>query len=75
MTEQQEHLKTCVEQQRQLITEIRDLEAQATQRRETATKLQGIIEYLTGQGVKLDDETPDAPPEETSAASIPTKDA
>jgi len=39
-----------------------------------ATKLTGIIEYLQGTGVKLEEEAPvETSPEETKASSIPTK--
>lgn len=72
MTEQQQHLKTCTENLKRLVTEMRELDAQLSQRREMATKMQGIIEYLQGVGVKLDEEE-QAPPEETLASSIPTE--
>jgi len=74
MTEQQQHLKTCYENLQKAVAEIRELEAQLTQRREMATKLTGIIEYLQGTGVKLEEEAPvETSPEETKASSIPTK--
>lgn len=72
MTEQQQHLKTCFENMQKVVTEMRELEAQLSQRREMATKMQGIIEYLQGIGVKLEEEAPAASPEETPASSIPT---
>lgn len=73
MTEQQQHLKTCMENLQRVVSEMREIEAQLSQRREMANKLQGIIEYLQGVGVKLDEEE-QASPEETPASSIPTKD-
>lgn len=75
MTEQQQHLKTCMENLQKVVIEMRELEAQLSQRREMATKMQGIIEYLQGTGVNLEEETPVTSPEETKASSIPTKNA
>ncbi len=57
MTEQQQHLKAALDQQSALIDEIQKLNNNLTSKRELATKLQGVIEYLTGVGVSL-------PPEE-----------
>ena len=53
LTEQQNHLKQVVEQQKNLVAEIQSLNAQVEQKRNMATKLQGIAEYLDGLGVKL----------------------
>ena len=57
-TEQQNHLKSVVEQSQGLINEINQLEGQAKSKREMLLKLQGIIEYLQQTGVELpkDDE-------------------
>ena len=52
-TEQQNHLKSVVEQSQTLVTEINQLEGQAKQKREMLLKLQGIIEYLQQTGVEL----------------------
>lgn len=57
MTEQQQHLKAALDQQTALIDEIQKLNNALNSKRELATKLQGVIEYLTGVGVSL-------PPEE-----------
>jgi hypothetical protein len=57
MTEQQEHLKAALSQQTTLIDEIQKLSNAVNTKREIATKLQGVIEYLTGMGISL-------PPEE-----------
>ena len=69
-TEQQNLLKSVVEQSQTLVNEINQLEGQAKSKREMLLKLQGIIEYLQQTGVELPKEeeaTPDAPPEtETS---------
>lgn len=53
MTEQQKHLKSVLDQQEELLKEIQDLSNKLNLKREMATKLQGIYEYLTGTGVKL----------------------
>ena len=53
MTEQQEHLKQAVEQQKQLISESTNLSEQLNAKREMIFKLQGIIEYLQQTGVIL----------------------
>ena len=52
-TEQQNHLKSILDQSKGLISEINQLEAQAKQKREMLLKLQGIVEYLQQTGVKL----------------------
>ncbi len=57
MTEQQQHLKAALDQQAALIDEIQKFNNALNTKRELATKLQGVIEYLTGVGVTL-------PPEE-----------
>lgn len=59
MTEQQQHLKAALDQQAALIDEIQKLNNALNTKRDLATKLQGVIEYLTGVGVAL-------PPEEAS---------
>ena len=61
LTEQQNHLKQVVEQQKSLVAEIQSLNTQVENKRNMATKLQGIAEYLDGLGVKL-------PTEEETAA-------
>ena len=53
LTEQQNHLKQVVEQQKNLVAEIQSLNTQIENKRNMATKLQGIAEYLDGLGVKL----------------------
>ena len=57
MTEQQNHLKSVVDQQKELFKEIQELNNQLTVKREMAIKLQGIYEYLTGTGVELPKES------------------
>ena len=53
LTEQQNHLQQVVEQQKNLVAEIQSLNTQVENKRNMATKLQGIAEYLDGLGVKL----------------------
>ena len=52
-TEQQNHLKSVVEQSQTLVNEINQLEGQAKSKREMLLKLQGIIEYLQQTGVEF----------------------
>jgi len=61
LTDQQNHLQQVVEQQKNLVAEIQSLNTQVENKRNMATKLQGIAEYLDGLGVKL-------PTEEEAAA-------
>jgi len=68
-TEQQNHLKSVMEQAQTLANEINQLEGQAKSKREMFLKLQGIVEYLQQTGVELpkeEEEIPavDAPPTE-----------
>ena len=64
-TEQQNHLKSVVEQSQNLVNEINQLEAQAKSKREMLLKLQGIIEYLQQTGVELpEEEAPEVAPAE-----------
>ena len=64
-TEQQNHLKSVVEQSQGLVNEINQLEGQAKSKREMLLKLQGIIEYLQQTGVEL-------PKEETAETEVVT---
>ena len=68
LTEQQNHLKQVVEQQKNLVAEIQSLNAQVENKRNMATKLQGIAEYLDGLGVKLPIEEEGAEGEAPAAA-------
>ena len=67
-TEQQNHLKSVVEQSQGLVNEINQLEGQAKSKREMLLKLQGIIEYLQQTGVEL-------PKEETAETEVVTPEA
>jgi len=68
MDEQQQHLKACVDQQAELLKDMQTLQTQLTEKRELALKLQGIIEYLTGNGVKLPEA--EQPQEEAPAEAV-----
>ena len=72
-TEQQNHLKSVVEQSQTLVNEINQLEGQAKQKREMLLKLQGIVEYLQQMGVELpkeeEAETEVVTPETTTSDS------
>ena len=67
-TEQQNHLKSVVDQSQGLVTEINQLEAAAKSKREMLLKLQGIIEYLQQTGVEL-------PKEEAAETEVVTPEA
>tara|TARA_R100000426_G_scaffold52292_1_gene37925 strand:- start:76 stop:324 length:249 start_codon:yes stop_codon:yes gene_type:complete len=70
MTDQQNHLKQVLEQQKGLIEEINALNSQITTKREMAVKLQGIAEYLDQIGVKLPtEEEAETTPEATTEAT------
>ena len=65
MTDQENHLKQVLTQQKTLVDEINALNNQITSKREMAVKLQGIAEYLDQLGVKLpkeeaEEEAPEA---------------
>ena len=53
MTDQENHLKQVLTQQKTLVDEINALNSQITSKREMAVKLQGIAEYLDQLGVKV----------------------
>ena len=68
LTEQQNHLQQVVDQQKNLVAEIQSLNSQVENKRNMATKLQGIAEYLDGLGVKLPTEEEGAAEGEATAA-------
>ena len=71
LTEQQNHLQQVVEQQKNLVAEIQSLNNQVENKRNMATKLQGIAEYLDGLGVKLPE--PEAAEEGEAPAAAETE--
>ena len=66
MTDQENHLKQVLTQQKTLVDEINALNSQITSKREMAVKLQGIAEYLDQIGVKLPKEEEAAPAPEAT---------
>ena len=53
MTDQQNHLSQVLQQQQQLVEEIKELNSKVESKRQMALKLQGVAEYLDQLGVKL----------------------
>lgn len=72
MTEQQQHLKNAIHQQRIYVSELAQLEQLLVSRKEQVNKLQGIIEYLVSLKVELPQEELDSIPtiEQLSENSI-----
>ena len=68
LSEQQNHLQQVIEQQKTLVAEIQSLNAQVENKRNMATKLQGIAEYLDGLGVKLPEPEAEGESEASTAA-------
>ena len=66
LTEQQGHLSSILNQQKELANEINQLNAQLTSKKELFNKTQGVVEYLQTIGVTLPE--PEAPAEETTSA-------
>ena len=56
MTDQQNHLSQVLQQQQQLVEEIKELNSKVESKRQMALKLQGVAEYLDQIGVKLPEE-------------------
>ena len=76
MTDQENHLKQVLTQQKALVDEINALNNQITSKREMAVKLQGIAEYLDQLGVKVTTEEEEAPAAEATPEVVeetPTK--
>ena len=68
LSEQQGHLSSILNQQKELANEINQLNAQLTSKKELFNKTQGVVEYLQTIGVKLLD--PEAPAEETKTEVV-----
>ena len=72
MTEQQNHLAGLLEQRQTIVTEINELNAQVSAKRELVLRAQGAIEYLQQVGVTLPEpEAAEAAPAEGEAAVEP----
>ena len=67
LSEQQGHLSSILNQQKELANEINQLNAQLTSKKELFNKTQGVVEYLQTIGVKLPE--PEKPAEETNTAT------
>ena len=61
MTDQQNHLSQVLQQQQQLVEEIKELNSQVESKRQMALKLQGVAEYLDQLGVKLPEPEAEGP--------------
>ena len=66
MTDQQNHLKQVLEQQKTLVAEINELNSAVESKKSMALKLQGVLEYLQQLGIELPKEE-EAPAEESPA--------
>ena len=55
MIDHETHLKQIFENQKTLSTEIQELNNVLNIKREQYTKMQGIVEYLTANGIKLEE--------------------
>jgi hypothetical protein len=54
MIDHEAHLKQIFENQKTLSTEIQELNNVLTVKREQFLKLQGIVEYLSANGIKVE---------------------
>ena len=68
LTEQQGHLTSILNQQKELANEINMLQGQLQAKKELFQKTQGVVEYLQTIGVKLPE--PEAPAEETKTEVV-----
>ena len=68
LSEQQGHLSSILNQQKELANEINQLQAQITQKKELFNKTQGVVEYLNTIGVTLPEA--EAPAEETKTEVV-----
>lgn len=53
MIDHETHLKNIIEAQRELAKELNELNNIMASKKEQFSKYQGIVEYLTGNGIKL----------------------
>ena len=68
LSEQQGHLSSILNQQKELANEINMLQGQLNAKRELFQKTLGVVEYLNTIGVKLQE--PEAPAEETTTEVV-----
>ena len=57
--QQQQHLETALNQQKELVSEIQELNNTLAIKKEQFLKLQGIVEYLNSLGVEKTQEVPE----------------
>ena len=67
MTDQQNHLKQVLEQQKTLVAEINELNSAVESKKSMALKLQGVLEYLQQLGIELPKEEEVPAAEEATA--------
>ena len=68
LTEQQGHLQSILNQQKELANEINQLNGQLQAKKELFQKTLGVVEYLQTIGVKLPES--EAPAEETKTEVV-----
>ena len=68
LSEQQGHLSSILQQQKELANDINQLQGQLTAKKELFQKTLGVVEYLQTIGVKLPE--PEAPAEETKTEVV-----
>ncbi len=68
LTEQQGHLTSILNQQKELANEINMLQGQLQAKKELFQKTQGVVEYLQTIGVKLPE--PEKPAQETKTEVV-----
>ena len=68
LSEQQGHLQSILNQQKELANEINQLNAQLTSKKELFNKTQGVVEYLQTIGVTLPE--PEKPAEGTKTEVV-----
>ena len=68
LTEQQGHLSSILNQQKELANEINMLQGQLQAKKELFQKTQGVVEYLQTIGVKLPE--PEKPAQETKTEVV-----
>jgi len=68
LTEQQGHLQSILNQQKELANEINMLQAQVQAKKELFQKTQGVVEYLQTIGVKIPE--PEKPAQETKTEVV-----
>ena len=68
LTEQQGHLQSILNQQKELANDINQLQGQLTAKKELFQKTLGVVEYLQTIGVKLPE--PEAPTPEAKTEVV-----